>query len=126
MKPMFVILSKLFGRARLESLIKMEKVVFEPLGNILGNTYDNAMIIIDESQNTTPNQMMALLTRTGERSKVVVCGDYRKQKFIAGRDGLEDAVKRFNDTPGVSRVDFGIEDIVRSGFCRLAVIAYET
>jgi phosphate starvation-inducible PhoH-like protein len=123
-RPMTNILKKLLGTVQFEDFHRTERILFEPLGSVLGNTYDNAMIVFDEAQNSTPEQMKALLIRLGHKSKIAICGDYLEQKFIPGRSGLEDALSRIGKMPGVGHVDFTLEDIVRSSFCKRTIAAY--
>lgn len=122
--PMRHILIKLLGKSHFENLLRSEKILFEPLGSILGMTYDNAMVIIDEAQHSTPSQMKVLLTRLGENSKVVVCGDYREQQFTHGLSGMEDSLKRLRHGHGVGIVEFEADDIVRSPFTKQIILAY--
>lgn len=123
-KPMIVILKKLLGASRYEMWLKSGKIVVEPIGGVVGNTYDDAYIIVDEAQNTTPGQMKAILTRVGTNTKIVVIGDAVEQRYLQGRFGLDDAIWRFDGEPDVGSVTFTEDDIVRSGFCRTAVLAY--
>lgn len=124
MRPMRDILTKLLGASHLENLIHSEKILFEPLGSILGTTFDDAIIVLDEAQNATPEQMKALLTRVGQGSKIILAGDFKEQKFIDGMSGLEDALKRLGRLHTVGHVEFTVDDIVRSGFCKDVILAY--
>lgn len=125
-RSMIDILNRALNPNHVECLMNSGKVVYEPLANILGLTFDNAFIVVDESQHMTPMQMKALLTRVGNYSKIVMCGDYKGQKFLGGRSGLEDALARLGNLPNVGHIDFTSADIVRSGFCRQVVEAYDT
>lgn len=118
------LLSKILGGNLLEQYERSGKIKFEYLGNILGTTFDRAFMVIDEAQCTTPAQLKAFITRFGRGTKMVICGDYREQSFVEGRNGLEDAVWRFKGAPGVGRVDFDVEDIVRDDFVKVAILAY--
>lgn len=120
------IFTKMIGKSRLAELESSGKVKFEPLGSILGTTFDRAFMIMDEAQNSTPGQMKAFLTRFGQHSRGVICGDYREQKFVEGRCGLEDSLSRLSSTKFVGRVDFTPDDIVRSDFCRDVILAYRS
>jgi phosphate starvation-inducible PhoH-like protein len=124
MRPMRDILTKLLGASHLENLMNAGRIMFEPLGSILGTTFDNATIIGDEMQNSTPQQMKALLTRVGHDSKIVIAGDYQEQKFIEGMSGMEDAIRRLKSLSSVGHVEFTADDIVRSGFCKDVILAY--
>lgn len=123
-RPMRDILVKLLGAAYVESLVKLERVIFEPLGSILGCTYDDSVVLLDEAQNSTPSQMKALLTRVGHNTKIVLAGDYKEQKFIDGMSGLEDSLNRLKHLHNVGHVDFTMDDIVRGDFCKSVIGAY--
>lgn len=124
MVPVKDILDLHLGKSYVEYLIKREIIVFQPFATMRGLSWNKTFIGLDEAQNTTPKQMELFLTRVGKESVVFVDGDYRRQKDVAGNSGLEDAIYRLRDKPGVGLVEFGVEDIVRSGFARLVVEAY--
>lgn len=115
-----------FGSGFTEYLIKKEKIIFAPIGFLRGHTLDDALVIIDESQNTTPEQMELALSRAGNRTKYVVCGDDRRQCDLKPnqKSGLTDALSRFSESEFVSIIDFGVDDIVRSPFCKAVILAY--
>lgn len=124
MVPVKDVLDKHLGKTHVEYLIKREKIVFQPFATMRGLSWDKTFIGLDEAQNTTPKQMELFLTRVGKESTVFVDGDYRRQKDVAGKSGLEDAIHRLQHKPGVGVVEFTVDDIVRSGFARLVVEAY--
>ena len=74
-----------------------------PLAYMRGCTFRNSIIILDESQNTLPEQMRMLLTRIGEGSKMIICGDVM-QSDIRQKNGLHDAFERLQDIPGIGFV----------------------
>lgn len=121
--PLRIELEKRLGKSPVEHMIKVGKIRFMPFAFMRGHSLNNAFIVLDEAQNTTPKQMELLLSRVGEGSIVVVDGDLRQQD-TAGRSGLEDALWRFADKPGVGVVEFQLDDIVRSGFCRMVIESY--
>ena len=122
--PMRQLLTKLLGKSYFENLVSNEKILFEPLGSVLGMTYENALIVVDEAQYTTPGQMKVILTRLGEHSKIVLCGDYKEQRLEPGLSGLEDAYDKLGKHSSVGVIEFELDDIVRSGFTRVAIEAY--
>jgi phosphate starvation-inducible PhoH-like protein len=130
MGPIRSLLIKTFGRSHFENLLRLEQIIFEPLGSILGHTYDDSFVFIDEAQYSTEGQMKVLLSRLGERSKIVVAGDYKEQRLLSkreqieGRYGLEDVIRRFGHHPNVGHIDFEPDDIVRSGFTKQVILAY--
>ena len=91
-----------------------------------GRTLANAFIILDEAQNTTPAQMKMFLTRFGENSRMVVCGDPKQVDLPEpGKSGLADAVSRLDGVEGISVVRFGASDVVRHPIVGRIVEAYE-
>lgn len=122
--PVRQILTKILGASHFENLIRNQKIILEPLGSILGMTYDNAIMIVDEAQYTTPGQMKVILTRLGENTKVVICGDYKEQRFEDGISGLEDAYKRLRYKDSVGSIEFESSDIVRSPFTKQVIESY--
>lgn len=106
-----------FGAAHTEYLIKRGFIEIAPLEYIRGLTFDNAFVILDEAQNTTPKQMKLFLTRLGEYARVVVNGD-TDQQDIEGLSGLQDAVNRLEGMERISVCEFDEDDIVRSGLVR--------
>lgn len=95
-----------------------------PMAYMRGKSYDNTWLIMDEAQNSTPEQMKMFLTRIGSGSKVIVMGDVR-QSDIVGTSGLQDAVRRLRDIPRVALHEFTREDIVRHGLIRHILDRYE-
>ncbi len=122
-EPVKVILEEWLGEGHLEYFIKRKRIRFAPMGFLRGRTFENAFVILDEAQNTTPKQMQLFLTRIGKNCRVVVNGDI-DQKDIPGLSGLEDAVKRLVDVQGIGIFKFEPEDIVRSGIVREILLRY--
>lgn len=111
-------IKKLIGEGTSNSLVTngVIKSVAFPL--IRGNTFDNAIAILDEAQNTTVGGMKLFLSRIGETSKMIILGDIDQTdlKLRNGeKNGLEDAFERFKGVPGVAYMEFTEDDIVRSG-----------
>jgi phosphate starvation-inducible PhoH-like protein len=122
-EPMISILNKRLGVSFVEYLIKRGVIQAKPLAYLRGSTFEDAVVILDESQNTTPSTMQLFLTRIGENCKVIIDGDVR-QSDIKGESGLSDAMTRLKGINNIGVVTFGIDDVVRSGICRDIVIAY--
>lgn len=125
LQPFRDVLNERLGKSYVEYLMKMGRIEAAPLAYMRGRTFKRAFVILDEGQNTTPNQMKLFLTRIGQECKVVVNGDIR-QKDINGVSGLEDAIKRVSHIPSVKCVRFTREDVVRSGLVQEIVEAYES
>ena len=126
LRPLYDALYQIMGA---ESFISnSEKGIIEvaPLAYMRGRTLDNAFIILDEAQNTTPAQMKMFLTRIGFGSKVIVTGD-RTQKDLP-RDqvsGLDVAMKVLKDVEDISFVFLDNNDVVRHPLVQKIVKAYE-
>jgi len=126
LRPLYDALYQIMGA---ESFIKnSEKGLIEvaPLAYMRGRTLDNAFIILDESQNTTPAQMKMFLTRIGFGSKVVVTGDVTQKDLPAGQvSGLDTAVKVVKNIEDISICHLTSKDVVRHPLVQKIVKAYE-
>jgi phosphate starvation-inducible PhoH-like protein len=122
--PFKEVLNDRLGKSFVTYLIKEGRIEAAPLAYMRGRTFRDAFVILDEAQNTTPTQMKMFLTRIGQDCKVIVNGDVT-QKDIRGESGLEDAVERLGYIPSVKHVQFGTDDIVRSGIVGEIIFAYD-
>ena len=126
LRPLYDALYQIMGA---ESFIKnSEKGLIEvaPLADMRGRTLDNAFIILDEAQNTTPAQMKMFLTRIGFGSKVVITGDSTQKDLPSGAvSGLDVAVKVVKDLEGISICTLTSKDVVRHPLVQRIVKAYE-
>ena len=126
LRPLYDALYQIMGA---ESFIKnSEKGLIEvaPLAYMRGRTLDNAFIILDEAQNTTPAQMKMFLTRIGFGSKVVINGDSTQEDLPAGAvSGLDVAVKVVQGLEGISICTLTSKDVVRHPLVQRIVKAYE-
>lgn len=111
-------------KSHLEILEKNGKVRFEVLANVLGKTYNRALLIFDEGQCSTVDQVKALLSRMGKGTRAVIAGDWRDQSYMGKNNGMQDAVYRFRGNPKVGRVVFQVDDIVRDDFVKDVILAY--
>lgn len=126
LRPLYDALYQIMGA---EAFLKnMEKGLIEvaPLAYMRGRTLDNAYIILDEAQNTTPAQMKMFLTRIGFGSKVVITGD-RTQKDLAANvtSGLDTAVKVLSKVDDIAFCNLTSKDVVRHPLVQKIVKAYE-
>ncbi|MBQ9827320.1 MAG: PhoH family protein, partial [Lachnospiraceae bacterium] len=97
-----------------------------PLAYMRGRTLDNAFIVLDEAQNTTPAQMKMFLTRVGFGSKVIVTGDLTQKDLPGGQQsGLDIALKVLNGIEGITTCTFSKIDVVRHPLVAKIVDAYE-
>jgi phosphate starvation-inducible PhoH-like protein len=108
-KPMYEIFGQFFNRNQMDRFITVE-----PLGYMRGRTFNNTLIIADEMQNATPNQVKMLLTRVGEGTKLIITGDL-EQSDLGPENGLRDLVYKMQcqDLEYIRHVEMGDEDIVR-------------
>jgi phosphate starvation-inducible PhoH-like protein len=119
------ILNERLGQGVVDYCLRHGRILGAPLAYMRGKTFNNnTFVILDEAQNTTPEQMKMFLTRIGENSRVVINGDIR-QSDIRGPNGLADAVERLRGLPGVHVHAFERADIVRSGLVRHILDRYE-
>lgn len=126
LRPLYDALYQIMGA---ESFAKnSEKGLIEvaPLAYMRGRTLDNAFIILDEAQNTTPAQMKMFLTRIGFGSKVVITGDETQKDLPSGQtSGLDVAVKVVGELEGISVCRLTSKDVVRHPLVQKIVKAYE-
>ena len=126
LRPLYDALYQIMGAESFISNSEKEIIEVAPLAYMRGRTLDNAFIILDEAQNTTPAQMKMFLTRIGFGSKVIVTGD-RTQKDLP-RDqvsGLDVAMKVLKDVEDISFVFLDNNDVVRHPLVQKIVKAYE-
>ena len=127
LRPLYDALYQIMGA---ETFTKnMEKGLIEvaPLAYMRGRTLDNAYIILDEAQNTTPAQMKMFLTRIGFGSKVVVTGDASQKDLSPGMaSGLDVAIKVLNKVEGIAFCKMSSRDVVRHPLVQKIVKAYES
>ena len=124
LQPFRDVLNKRLGKSYVDYLIKSGQIEAAPLAYMRGRTFTDTFVILDEAQNTTPEQMKMFLTRIGNGCKVVVNGD-TTQKDIKGASGLQDAVNRIAWIPSVKHIHFSREHVVRSGFVQEVIESYE-
>lgn len=120
--PYKEICSKLFDRDDAYHSLKMRKMVeFHPTSFIRGITFDNAIIIVDEIQNLNDHEVSSVITRMGDNSRIVMCGDFRQNDFVTRgveESGIENLFKTIKLMPSFAHVELQIEDIVRSGIVK--------
>ena len=94
---------------------------------IRGTTLDKAIIIVDEFQNLNFHELDSIITRVGEDSKIMFCGDATQTDLVKERErnGILDFMRILQSMPSVDTIEFGVEDIVRSGLCKEYLVAKE-
>jgi len=118
------VLSERMGQGAFEIALKRGDIEIVPFEVMRGRTFRDAFIILDEAQNTEPQEMKMFLTRIGEGSKVVINGDISQSdlKSTSGLKTILDVIEK-QQLP-VPVVEFGLEDIVRSDLCAMWVKAF--
>ena len=126
LRPIYDALYDTLPAEQVERRIASGEIEIAPLAFMRGRTLANAFIVLDEAQNTTIAQMKMFLTRFGEGSRMVICGDPRQVDLPQpGVSGLADAVKRLDGVEGIAMIPFGIGDVVRHPVVGRIVQAYE-
>ena len=123
-RPLYDALFDMTDMEKGNALIEQGVIEIAPLAYMRGRTLNDAFVILDEAQNTTPEQMKMFLTRLGFRSKFVVTGD-GSQRDLTGPSGLTDARRHLEGLDDVAFVDLGRADIVRHALVARIVAAYE-
>ena len=115
--PVLDVLEKHLGKGTVETGIKNGNIEMAPLALMRGRSFDNAFIIVDETQNITTHELKMLLTRVGEGSTIVLNGDVQ-QSDLKEADGLSKVIHlaKKHMLP-VPVIEFGVDDIVRSDIC---------
>lgn len=108
-----------------ERLVEQKNVEFLITSFVRGITIDNAVIIVDECQNMNFQELSSIITRVGDKSKIIFCGDFKQTDLSKRHDqsGLRDFVDVINRMPSFRSVEFGVEDIVRSALVKEFIIA---
>ncbi|GAA4041372.1 PhoH family protein [Parerythrobacter jejuensis] len=127
LRPLYDALYDCMPPEQVERRIESGEIEIAPIAFMRGRTLADSFIILDEAQNTTREQMKMFLTRFGQNSRMVICGD-PKQVDIPGGDrmsGLADAVDKLEDVDGFGTIRFSAADVVRHPIVGRIVEAYE-
>ncbi len=126
LRPLYDALYDCLPAEQVERRIASGEIEIAPIAFMRGRTLANAFVILDEAQNTTPSQMKMFLTRFGENSRMVICGDPRQTDLPdPTKSGLADAVGKVEGLEGIAVVRFGVADVVRHPIVGRIVQAYE-
>lgn len=126
LRPLYDALFDLVGTERAEELVEHGVIEVAPLAFMRGRTLNDAFVILDEGQNTTPEQMKMALTRLGFGSKMVVTGDITQIDLQPGqKSGLVEAIKLLQNVSGVSICKLSEKDVVRHPLVQLIIKAYD-
>ncbi len=111
-KPVLDVLEEYYSVKDITSMIEENVIELVPMAYLRGRTFKNAIVLIDEAQNTTKNSMLSALTRIGENSKMIITGDIKQSD--RGRDnGLSDFLGRFTSSKHISVCHFGHDSVER-------------
>ncbi len=126
LRPLYDALYEMLGFERVGKLIEKQVIEIAPLAYMRGRTLNNAFIILDEGQNTTPEQMKMFLTRLGFGSKAVITGDTTQVDLPKGQEsGLSHALRVLHGVKGIHITRFTSRDVVRHRLVQVIVEAYE-
>ncbi len=126
LRPLYDALYDMLPTEQVERRIASGEIEIAPIAFMRGRTLNDAFIILDEAQNTTPLQMKMFLTRFGMRSRMVICGDPHQVDLPdPSKSGLADAVGRLERVKGIAVVRFTSADVVRHPLVGRIVDAYE-
>ena len=126
LRPLYDALGEMLGSDSFQKHLEKGTIEIAPLAYMRGRTLDDAFIILDEAQNTTPEQMKMFLTRIGIGAKAVVTGDVTQIDLQRGqKSGLIEARKILKEVRGIAFTEFQKEDVVRHPLVARIVSAYE-
>jgi len=126
LRPLYDALWDMLGPEETASLIERGTIEIAPLAYMRGRTLNDACVILDEAQNTTPEQMKMFLTRLGFNSKMIITGDVSQTDLPNGRrQGLRVVREILNGIPGVAFIELGARDVVRHRIVASIVEAYQ-
>lgn len=126
LRPLYDALYELMGAETYLKYLEKNMIEIAPLAYMRGRTLDDSFIILDEAQNTTPEQMKMFLTRIGFGSKAVVTGDITQIDLPGDKkSGLKEVIKILNDIKGIEFVHLSEKDVVRHELVQKIIKAYE-
>ena len=126
LQPLYDALEDMLPALKLQDMIEKNIIQIAPLAFMRGRTLNDAVVILDEAQNTTTAQIKMFLTRMGWNTKIIVTGDLTQIDLPRNtRSGLEEALRILSDVEGISVVRFDSTDIVRHKLVTRIVNAFE-
>ena len=126
LRPIYDALFDLMDARIVERAMQSGEIEIAPLAFMRGRTLANAVVILDEAQNTTSMQMKMFLTRLGENGRMIVTGDPSQTDLPSGQtSGLSEAIRLLADVEGVGHVTFTADDVVRHELVARIVEAYD-
>lgn len=126
LQPLYDALQELIPGIRLKEYMESDVIQIAPLAYMRGRTLNDAVIILDEAQNTTPHQMKMFLTRLGQSAKMIITGDMSQVDLPKGvPSGLREAHRILRQVDGIGWLTFEKKDIMRHGLVQAIVEAYD-
>lgn len=126
LQPLYDALEDMIPVAKLKESMESKVIQIAPLAFMRGRTLNDAIIVLDEAQNTTVHQIKMFLTRLGMNAKMIITGDVTQIDLPRStQSGLVQALKVLDGVPGIGKVEFGKKDIVRHSLVQKIVEAYE-
>lgn len=127
LQPLYDSLQDMIPAVKLQDMLEKNIIQIAPLAFMRGRTLNDAVVILDEAQNTTPAQIRMFLTRMGWNTKMIVTGDLTQIDLPKHqKSGLQEAVEILHNVEGISVIELGQKDIVRHKLVTRIVRAYET
>ena len=124
--PYQEICDDLFGRGDGYQILKLKQLVeFTTTSHLRGTTFRDSIVIVDECQNMIMSELDTVITRMGENSRIIFCGDFQQtdlQKNIE-KAGLQSFMNILEEIRSFDKIEFGVEDIVRSGLVKEYILA---
>jgi len=126
LQPLYDALQDMIPGAKLKEFLENGTIQIAPLAYMRGRTLNDAVVILDEAQNTSTQQIKMFLTRMGVNSKVIVTGDMTQIDLPPSqKSGLIESLEVLRNVKGISKVEFSVKDIVRHRLVRQIVEAYD-
>ncbi|MBN2764899.1 MAG: PhoH family protein [Paludibacteraceae bacterium] len=126
LQPLYDALQDMITPLKLKEYLENGTIQIAPLAFMRGRTLSDAVVILDEAQNTTTMQIKMFLTRMGLNAKMIVTGDMTQIDLpYSQKSGLKDALEVLKDVKGIAKVEFDVKDIVRHKLVQRIVEAYE-
>ena len=126
LQPLYDALEDMIPPVKLKEYMENKVIQIAPLAFMRGRTLNDAVIVLDEAQNTTTHQIKMFLTRLGMNAKMIITGDATQIDLPRSTaSGLMQALKILKNVKGIGRVEFGKKDIVRHALVQRIVEAYE-
>lgn len=126
LQPLYDALEDMIPSVKLKEYMESNVIQIAPLAFMRGRTLNDAIIVLDEAQNTTTHQIKMFLTRLGTNAKMIITGDVTQIDLPRStQSGLVQALRILHNIPGIGKVEFGKKDIVRHQLVQRIVEAYE-